>query len=111
MSLTPNADDIWFWAMLVLNNKQIKVLKNNMKKLNLIKEAQASALFHLNVFDGQNDEQLAKVFGHYPQILDLLEKSRRRFSLKKFIYSKRKTKTHKILTICGLSFTRLRKKK
>ncbi|MBE0470381.1 MAG: hypothetical protein IBX55_12860 [Methyloprofundus sp.] len=33
MKLCPTADDIWFWAMAVLNNKKIRVVDNNITEL------------------------------------------------------------------------------
>ena len=69
--LCPFADDIWFWAMAVLNNSPIKVVDNHVKRIHPIYEADnSSALATLNMMEGnRNDIQLAKVLKLYPQII------------------------------------------
>ncbi len=74
MELCPNADDIWFFAMVVLNNTKIKVVKNNIKKLthvNLLRSkgfTDDHILMKLNVHGNQNDIQLHNVFNHYKDL-------------------------------------------
>ncbi|MBQ9270837.1 MAG: glycosyltransferase family 8 protein [Alphaproteobacteria bacterium] len=75
MNLCPQADDIWFWAMAVKNNTPIKVVENNITKLNFIDGTQETALWHTNVIEGQNDIQLQNVLCEYPEILDNLDKT------------------------------------
>jgi len=69
MNLCPTADDIWFWSMLVLNNKKINIIPNNMNYLNLIDGSQDTALWLLNNNLGQNDVQLNAIINHYPVLL------------------------------------------
>ena len=75
--LCPTADDIWVWAMAILNKTKIKGVKNNMVKLtyvnlarelNLINE---KTLYSLN-FGGGNDLQLKQITEYYPDILKIV---------------------------------------
>lgn len=77
MWLAPNADDIWFWAMAVLNNTKIKVVKspinqiiytNPKREMGLTTE---DTLYHINM-KGGNDLQLKNVINVYPEIKDKL---------------------------------------
>ncbi|ALT69746.1 glycosyltransferase family 2 protein [Methanobrevibacter millerae] len=72
--LCPTADDIWVWAMAILNKTKIKCVKNNMfqltyinlaRELNIINE---KTLYSSN-FDGGNDLQLKQVIDYYPDVL------------------------------------------
>jgi len=68
MSLAPNADDIWFKAMTLLNNRKSKILSQNNKefsKQNLIETTQENALFLQNKNQGLNDIYLKKIFEYY----------------------------------------------
>jgi hypothetical protein len=74
LKLSPNADDIWFWAMAVLNNTRINVVKNNMATLhytNIEREFGLNdeiTLSQRNNIGGGNDKQLKNVINHYPDI-------------------------------------------
>ncbi len=72
--LCPNADDIWFWAMCVLNGTKINVVKNNIRTLKYIDNTQENGLWKTNVNENQNDIQLKKVFDYYPELLKKLDK-------------------------------------
>lgn len=68
MSLAPNADDIWFKAMTLLNNRKSKILNQIQKefsKQTLIEKTQENALFLQNKNQGLNDIYLDKVFKYY----------------------------------------------
>ena len=71
-TLTPMNDDIWFWAMAVLNDKKIRVVENPanaLKYTNPQREKKLSGettLYSQNI--SQNDEQIANVINHYPEI-------------------------------------------
>ena len=71
--LAPNADDIWFWAMAVLNNTKINVVYNEYKYPKVM-GSQEECLCNSNVIENQNDVQLSNVLNHYPQILETLLK-------------------------------------
>ena len=73
MTLTPNADDIWFWAMCILNGKKINIVNNN-SPLTIINGTQETALWHDNVNNNQNDVQLYNIIGQYPKLKKLLRK-------------------------------------
>lgn len=68
-SLCPNADDIWFWAMAVLADTKISVLKEPCPIANSFTD-QSNALYLTNVLQGQNDMQLKKVLSAYPVLLE-----------------------------------------
>lgn len=71
-ALTPMNDDIWFWAMAVLKGKKIRVVENPanaLKYTNPQREKKLSGettLYSQNI--SQNDEQIANVINHYPEI-------------------------------------------
>lgn len=78
LQFSPKADDIWFWAMAVLNKTKICVAKNCIKHLTYINPERERGmtneftLFSINK-KGGNDTQLQKVINHYPKILDILK--------------------------------------
>jgi len=69
MALCPTADDIWFWAMAVLNNTKIRVVQENINNFIFInpelefRMTDAISLYKINLIE--NDRQLKKVFDHY----------------------------------------------
>ncbi|MBR1423952.1 glycosyltransferase family 8 protein [bacterium] len=77
--LSPVADDIWFWAMAVLNDTKIKILDqpnqlvfiNPDRELNLSEDGSLSAT---NVAANFNDYQLGKVLEAYPSIKEKIFK-------------------------------------
>ena len=73
MKLTPNADDIWFWGMLILNNKKIQTVEKPMMSLTLVDGTQETALWHQNINGGENDKQIANLVKKYPEILKVLD--------------------------------------
>ena len=75
--LCPNADDVWIWAMAILNGTKIKGVKDNMtqltyvnlaRELNIINE---KTLYSSN-FEGGNDSQLKNILEYYPDIMKIL---------------------------------------
>lgn len=79
-TLAPNADDIWFWAMAVINDTPINIVENNLKNLiyvNPERELKLTSEFTLamvNTANGQNDQQLKQVIGYYPKLKTNLDK-------------------------------------
>jgi len=77
MSLAPNADDVWFWAMAILNGRKIKVLNSpykNVQPVNYEREMGLNGeltLFQTNIVE--NDIQIKNVVKKYPEILDILK--------------------------------------
>lgn len=67
--ICPNEDDMWFWAMAVLNNTKINVVKNNLTKLVFnLKSSQEFALSNSNVGLEGNIEQFNNILKKYPVI-------------------------------------------
>lgn len=75
--LSPMADDIWFWAMLLLYHRKICVIKDNLpikyvcpeREMGLTKD---KTLASINQGAEKNDEQLRNIITHYPEIILLL---------------------------------------
>lgn len=76
MSLAPTADDVWFWAMAVMNGTKIKVVENNQSELDYIPDTQDSdaCLYKSNTgSDCQNDVFIKNVLKAYPVVLRKLK--------------------------------------
>ena len=78
-NLTPNADDIWFWSMAVLNDRKIKIVDDdpfrNLIYVNAEREVGFNndfTLCSLNVRENRNDIQFENIINHYPQIMEKL---------------------------------------
>lgn len=68
LSLAPNADDIWFKAMALLNNTPLITTRyeNNVWDFILIDEdVQDIGLINKNVYEDRNDKQLSAIFDYY----------------------------------------------
>ncbi len=102
MSLCPSNDDIWFWAMCVLNNRKINIVKGK-PKLKYIDKSQEVSLYHQNVLNGQNDVQLENVFKYYKKLSYKIEKINYLYNnnLEK-LFSIKKVGEKKIYTILGI---------
>ena len=77
-TLTPNADDVWFWGMAVKSNRKISVVKNNIKELKFTNPlCQLNFNGHKTLYalnkKGGNDIQLKALLGTYPEILENLQ--------------------------------------
>ena len=72
-SLCPHADDLWFWAMALLNHTKIQPINVYKSKLKTILGSQTTALCHDNVRNGRNDLQLNNLLSHYSEIYELLD--------------------------------------
>ena len=77
--MAPHADDIWFWAMAVLNNTQIKVVKNNIKTNTYINpERERGLTGELTLFasnkKGGNDIQMMNILKNYPPLKEIINK-------------------------------------
>ncbi len=76
--LAPKADDVWFWAMALLNKTKIYVPKNHIKALTYINpERERGLINQITLFatnkQGWNDVQIQKVSEHYPELIDILK--------------------------------------
>ena len=66
LGLSPNADDVWFKAMSLLNGVQCKKVDSNiMNSLVVVRGTQDIGLMHENVFNNANDVKIDKVFTAY----------------------------------------------
>ncbi|MFV5685828.1 hypothetical protein ACM55I_10280 [Flavobacterium sp. GB2R13] len=80
MKLCPTADDIWFWAMVVLNERKVTVVKNNIyENIDVNPErsrgkTNEKSLFKINVHGEANDIQLKNLLIHYPNLLIIINK-------------------------------------
>lgn len=76
MTLAPRADDVWFYAMALLNGYVVKksFTRNESGEEYILNEnVQTEALNHANVAGGGNDSQIKAVFERY-RIYDILKK-------------------------------------
>ncbi len=77
--LAPYADDVWFWAMAVLNNTPIKTFSNRYRKVILVnperemRQTDELTLAKLNISKGGNDQQLADILAYYPDLAEKLK--------------------------------------
>ena len=67
LELAPHADDVWFWAMAVLNGTRTRVVENFLA-LPTHLETGSGGLYAHNVGQGGNDAQLARVLSRFPEI-------------------------------------------
>ena len=65
LKLSPLGDDIWFKAMALLNKTKTVMVYEKSIEFPLIKGSQNDALWHTNVTENKNDEQLKNVFDYY----------------------------------------------
>ncbi|MDR1168465.1 MAG: glycosyltransferase [Heliobacteriaceae bacterium] len=77
-SLSPREDDLWFWAMAVLQGTKITVVKDNIIHLMHVNpERERGLTGEITLFsknkNGGTDNQVRKVTAHYPEILNVLK--------------------------------------
>jgi hypothetical protein len=65
LELSPQGDDIWFKAMALLNQTKTVMVNEESVEFTLIKGSQDEALWHSNVTNNKNDEQLKNVFDYF----------------------------------------------
>ncbi|MGB4079367.1 MAG: glycosyltransferase family A protein [Prolixibacteraceae bacterium] len=70
--LAPHADDIWFWAMAVLNDTKIQLVEGNYSDPIIVYGSQKKHLGELNYVHGGNDKQLNQILNHYPDLFNRL---------------------------------------
>lgn len=78
LDLCPNGDDIWFWAMAVLNKSKIVVVQKPLNDLIYINLArQRGILNEITLWssnkDGKNDIQIQNVINQFPEILSIIK--------------------------------------
>ena len=76
--LSPQNDDIWFWAMAVLNGTKIKIVDEPINHLTYVNPEREvglnndSTLCSSNVIKNQNDILFDNVINYYPHIMEKL---------------------------------------
>ncbi len=78
--LCPTADDLWFWAMAVINETKITSIENPFNKLTYVNVAQeAGILDNITLWqhnkEGHNDVQIKNILNHFPEILEIINKN------------------------------------
>lgn len=76
--LSPKADDVWFWAMAVLNKTKICIANDWIRRLTYVNPDRERGLTNeITLFSfnkkGGNDMQIKNVLNHYPEILNILK--------------------------------------
>lgn len=76
--LAPKADDVWFWAMAILNKTKTYIPQKHISSLTYVNPERERGLSdEITLFSsnkkGGNDIQIANVINHYPQIIDILQ--------------------------------------
>lgn len=74
--ICPNQDDIWFWAMAVLNGTKIAGVSCKGYNLKILQGTQEKALWAENQCGG-NDRAIRRLFSYFPEIGDKLTLSHR----------------------------------
>jgi lipopolysaccharide biosynthesis glycosyltransferase len=82
-NLAPDGDDIWFWAMALLNRTKIVKVPDSVFELNLIEGTQDDALWIENVQSGGNDKMIASVLAKFPSIYKLLSSTSNSIAIKR----------------------------
>ena len=74
--LAPKADDVWLWAMAVMNGSKIRVPKEHISKLtavNIDRELRLNGEYSLSIDDVEkrmNDVYIRNIIREYPEITD-----------------------------------------
>ena len=70
MKIAPTADDIWFWAMTVLNGNKIAVVPHGYNAfIGLLPEENPGPMLSTeNVYASGNDIAIKQLFAHYPEL-------------------------------------------
>ena len=70
MDLAPRADDVWFWAMAIINHVKVNVVKSHFRIISVSPERDLGlngepTLWALNKLSDGNDPQISAVMNHY----------------------------------------------
>ena len=104
LSLCDDTDDIWFWAMCLLNGGKIRLAKHHISSLKYIEGTQNVGLYYQNVRREDNDKNLKMMFNYYPQLLKKLSKQKPKHYILQEIFSVTNSsdKQNIILTVFGV---------
>lgn len=74
MHLAPQADDVWFWAMGVMSGTKTRLIDFGYPfyQVDLLYQLlhKDASLMATNLHEDNNDRQISKVLGHYPELMD-----------------------------------------
>lgn len=78
--LLPTHDDVWLWAMSVLNHRKVKVVKGDKESVIYVENTQQHGLCKVNKASTKNysvgmsiEEACDRIIEYYPQIIDILK--------------------------------------
>ena len=74
MSICPSTDDLWFWAMAVVQGTKIRTCIKNHGNLSYIDGTQESGLWNTINSEGGNDIAMNNLLQHYPTLYKRLKK-------------------------------------
>lgn len=77
--IIPTQDDVWFWAMAILNNTKIKEVAGFNIQLATIENSQEFGLSKINTKNNKGLDSLVAskiIIKHYPQILDIIKNNK-----------------------------------
>jgi hypothetical protein len=78
MDILPTHDDVWFWAMLVLNGVKTRVVKGFSEPVYSIENSQQYGLCKINNKSSNTgisiDEAYCRIVEKYPKIVKILDK-------------------------------------
>ncbi|MDR3256689.1 MAG: glycosyltransferase [Endomicrobium sp.] len=110
LKLLPSTDDIWFWAMCVLNNIKINSVKKNTAYVKNVENTQKSSLWSINK-NNINDENLQKIFHLYPKLYKKIRKYTIPYrEYAQWVFCIYNENIHKVFKIFGLKI-KLRKER
>ena len=78
-ALCPTGDDIWFWAMAVINKTKFKIIDNNLAKLTYVSPADEFGLIGTNESlwsinsQGKNDVYIDNILKKFPKIKEIIK--------------------------------------
>ena len=67
LSMAPSVDDIWFWAMAILQHTRIRIVERNIFDFEGVFIVKNQSLWDDNAYD-KNDEALGKLMSAYPEL-------------------------------------------
>lgn len=81
LSMAPSVDDIWFWAMAILQHTRIRIVEGNIFNFEGVFIVKNQSLWDDNVYD-KNDVALEKLMEAYPELRQLLQEDLARMTNK-----------------------------
>ena len=70
MEFAPKADDVWFWAMTVLNRRKIKLVKGDKESIIYVENTQQHGLCKVNKASTKDKSVGISIEEAYKRILD-----------------------------------------